>query len=110
MVCLHSGKCESVSEPSSDVQLSESSASDLTISLTQSELEEDSPEDVAAERNASHRETDDHKQHRPESSLHSSMSANTPQLNSESSAPAVTLKRYNMYDLSPNFPELSFKK
>lgn len=98
MVCLHSGKCESVSEPSSDVQVSESSASDLTISLTQSELEEDLPEDVAPERNASHRESGDHKQHRPESSLHSITSENTPQLNSDSSAPVVTLKRYKVYN------------
>ncbi|KAG7226265.1 hypothetical protein INR49_003016 [Caranx melampygus] len=48
------GRCESVSTPSSDVQLSESSVSDLSISLTQSELEEDDlPEGVQPERNAS---------------------------------------------------------
>uniref|UniRef100_A0A3Q3AML2 Centrosomal protein kizuna n=2 Tax=Kryptolebias marmoratus TaxID=37003 RepID=A0A3Q3AML2_KRYMA len=93
------GKCESVSELSSDVQLSESSASDLTISLTQSELEEDLPEDVAPERNTSHRESDDHKQHCLESSLHSNMSANTPHLNSESPAPVVTLKSLSVEGL-----------
>uniref|UniRef100_A0A1A8IML5 Centrosomal protein kizuna n=1 Tax=Nothobranchius kuhntae TaxID=321403 RepID=A0A1A8IML5_NOTKU len=89
-------KCESVSDPSSDVQLSESSASDLTISLTQSELEEDLSEDVAPERNASYRESD---VHRPESSLHSSASKNTFQLRSGSSAPAVTFKRLSMEGL-----------
>uniref|UniRef100_A0A1A8JL76 Centrosomal protein kizuna n=1 Tax=Nothobranchius kuhntae TaxID=321403 RepID=A0A1A8JL76_NOTKU len=89
-------KCESVSDPSSDVQLSESSASDLTISRTQSELEEDLSEDVAPERNASYRESD---VHRPESSLHSSASKNTFQLRSGSSAPAVTFKRLSMEGL-----------
>ncbi|XP_010729587.2 centrosomal protein kizuna isoform X2 [Larimichthys crocea] len=83
---------ESVSTPSSDVQLSESSASDLSISLTQSELEEDLPESEAHERNASSGETDDHNQHSPESSIHSNGSKNTPQLNCESSAPVVTLE------------------
>uniref|UniRef100_A0A1A7XGC8 Centrosomal protein kizuna n=1 Tax=Iconisemion striatum TaxID=60296 RepID=A0A1A7XGC8_9TELE len=92
------GKCESVSDPSSDVQLSESSASDLTISLTQSELEEDLSEDVAPERNASYRESDVHQQHRPESSLHSSASKNTFQLRSESSAP-VTFKSLSVEGL-----------
>ncbi|TKS86393.1 Centrosomal protein kizuna [Collichthys lucidus] len=62
------------------------------ISLTQSELEEDLPESVAHERNASSGETDNHNQHSPESSLHSNGSKNTPQLNCESSAPVVTLE------------------
>ncbi|XP_008282414.1 centrosomal protein kizuna [Stegastes partitus] len=86
------GKCESISTPSSDVQLSESSVSDLTISLTQSELEEDPPEGVAPERNSFYGGSDDHNQHSPQSSVHSDGSKNTPQLNSESSAPNVTLK------------------
>lgn len=97
-MCLHSGGCDSVSTPSSDMQLSESSASDLSISLTQSELEEDLPEGVAPERNATSAGSDDHNHHSPESSLHSDGSKNTPQLNCESSAPAVTLKRYSMFD------------
>ncbi|XP_076605718.1 centrosomal protein kizuna [Chaetodon auriga] len=86
------GRRQSVSTPSSDVQLSESSASDLSISLTQSELEEDLPEGVAPERNATSAGSDDRNQHSPESSLHSDGSKNTPQLNCESSAPVVTLE------------------
>ncbi|KAM4723830.1 centrosomal protein kizuna isoform 2-T2 [Anableps anableps] len=87
-----SGKCERVGEPSSDVQLSESSSSDLTISLTQSELEEDLPEEAASERNTSCRGSGDHKQHRPDLFPHSDGSKNTEQLNSESSAQEATLK------------------
>eukprot|EP00064_Thunnus_orientalis_P013202 superscaffoldBa00002116_g13239 len=83
------GRRESVSTPSSDVQLSESSASDLSISLTQSELEEDLPEGVAPERNATSEWSDDQNQHSPESSLHSDGSKNTPQLNCETTPPAV---------------------
>uniref|UniRef100_A0A668A9Q5 Centrosomal protein kizuna n=2 Tax=Myripristis murdjan TaxID=586833 RepID=A0A668A9Q5_9TELE len=41
------GGCENVSTPSSSVKLSVSSASDLSVSLTHSELEEDLPEGVA---------------------------------------------------------------
>ncbi|XP_069575778.1 centrosomal protein kizuna isoform X2 [Brachyistius frenatus] len=80
------GKSECVSTLSSDVQLSESSASDLTISLTQSELEEDLPQGVALDG------SDDHNQYSPESSLRSDRSKNAPQLNKESSAPLVTLE------------------
>lgn len=80
------------------MQLSESSASDLSISLTQSELEEDLPEGVAPERNPTSGGSDDHNQHSPESSLLSDGFKNTPQLNCESSAPVVTLERYSMYD------------
>lgn len=80
------------------MQLSESSASDLSISLTQSELDEDLPEGVAPERNASSGGSDDHNRHSPESSLHSDGSKDAPQLNRESSAPVVTLERYRMYD------------
>uniref|UniRef100_UPI0037E7C146 centrosomal protein kizuna isoform X2 n=1 Tax=Semicossyphus pulcher TaxID=241346 RepID=UPI0037E7C146 len=86
------GRSESISTPSSDVQLSESSASDLSVSLTQSELEEDPPEGVALDRSATSGGDDDHNQHSPESSLHSDGSKNTPQLNCESSAPVLTLK------------------
>ncbi|XP_039993964.1 centrosomal protein kizuna isoform X2 [Xiphias gladius] len=78
------GRCESVSTASSDVQLSESSASDLSISLTQSELEEDPPEGVEPERNATSGGGDDHNQHSPDSSLPSDRSKNT--------TPAVTLE------------------
>ncbi|XP_018553345.1 centrosomal protein kizuna isoform X1 [Lates calcarifer] len=78
------GRCESVSTPSSDVQLSESSASDLSISLTQSELEEDLPEVVEPERNATSRGSDDHNQHSPELSLHSDGSKNTSSVTLES--------------------------
>ncbi|XP_041827973.1 LOW QUALITY PROTEIN: centrosomal protein kizuna [Melanotaenia boesemani] len=85
------GKCESISTLSSDVELSESSASDLTISLTQSELEEDLPEDVVPVRN-SYRGKDDHKQHSPKSSIHS----NGSKLHSESSGSAVTLKSLSL--------------
>ncbi|XP_068195417.1 centrosomal protein kizuna isoform X2 [Antennarius striatus] len=76
----------SVSSPVSDVQLSESSTSDLSISLTQSELEEDSDDDAAPER------SEDHNQHSPDSSLRSDGSQHTPQLNHESSATPVTLE------------------
>ncbi|XP_042356078.1 centrosomal protein kizuna [Plectropomus leopardus] len=86
------GRCGSVSEASSDVRLSESSASDLSISLTQSELEEDLPEGVAPERNATSGGSDDHNQHSPDSSLHSDGSKNIRRLNLESSAPVVTLE------------------
>lgn len=82
------------------MQLTESSASDLSISLTQSELEEDLPEGVAPEGNGTSGGSDDHNQHSPESSLHSDGSKNIPQLNCESLAPAsVTVERYSMYDL-----------
>ncbi|KAK5886033.1 hypothetical protein CesoFtcFv8_017111 [Champsocephalus esox] len=86
------GRGESVSTPSSDVQLSESTASDLSISLTQSELDEDPPEGVAPERNATSEWSDDQNQHSPESSLHSDGSKSKPQSNGQSSAPAVTLE------------------
>ncbi|MED6289906.1 hypothetical protein CHARACLAT_007765 [Characodon lateralis] len=94
-----SGKCESVDEPSSDVQLSESSSSDLSISLTQSELEEDLPEEAASERNASFRGSGDHKQHCPDSSPCSDGSENTEQLNRESSTPGPTLKSLSLEGL-----------
>ncbi|KAI9537545.1 hypothetical protein NQZ68_023790 [Dissostichus eleginoides] len=86
------GRGESVSTPSSDVQLSESTASDLSISLTQSELDEDPPEGVAPERNATSEWSDDQNQHSPETSLHSDGSKNKPKSNGQSSAPAVTLE------------------
>ncbi|XP_014890282.1 centrosomal protein kizuna isoform X2 [Poecilia latipinna] len=94
-----SGKCESVGESCSDVQLSESSSSDLTISLTQSELEEDLPVEAASERNTSCRGSGDHKQHRPDSSPHSDESKNTERLNGESSTPGVTLKSLSLEGL-----------
>ncbi|XP_054894860.1 centrosomal protein kizuna isoform X1 [Poeciliopsis prolifica] len=94
-----SGKCESDGESCSDVQLSESSSSDLTISLTQSELEEDLPVETASERNASCRGSGDHKKHRPDSSPHSDESKNTEQLNSESLTPGVTLKSLSLEGL-----------
>ncbi|KAM4541385.1 centrosomal protein kizuna [Fundulus diaphanus] len=94
-----SGKCEAAGEPSSDVQLSESSSSDLTISLTQSELEEDLPEEAASERNASSRGSGDHTQHRPDSSVHSDGSKKTEQFNSESSTPGPTLKSLSLEGL-----------
>lgn len=73
------------------MQLSESSASDLSISLTQSESEEDDlPEDVQPERDASSRGSEDHKRHGQDSSLHSVGSKNT--------SSAVTLERYCTYD------------
>ncbi|XP_047467832.1 centrosomal protein kizuna [Mugil cephalus] len=84
------GRRESVGTPSSDVQLSESSATDLTISLTQSELEEDLPEE--SERNDTYEWSDNPNQHSPESSLHSRGSRDKPHTNSESSAPVVTLQ------------------
>ncbi|KAK5608548.1 hypothetical protein CRENBAI_023883 [Crenichthys baileyi] len=94
-----SGKYKSVGEPGSDVQLSESSSSDLTISLTQSELEEDLPEEAPSERNASFRGSGDHKQHCPDSSPCSDGSENTEQLNRESSTPEATLKRLSLKGL-----------
>lgn len=86
---MHSGSWESVNAPSSDAQLSESSASDLSISLTQSELEEDLLEDVESERNATSGGNGDHSRHSPESSLHSDGSKNT--------SPAATVERYIVY-------------
>lgn len=80
------------------MNLSESSASDLSLSLTQSELEEDLPDGVAPEKSATSGGSADHSRRSPESSLHCDGSDNTPQLNCESSAPAVTLERYCMYD------------
>ncbi|XP_040917528.1 centrosomal protein kizuna [Toxotes jaculatrix] len=78
------GRRESVSTPSSDVQLSETSASDLSISLTQSELEDDLPEGEERQRSVTSGGSDDHNQHSPESSLRSDGSKNT--------SPAVTLE------------------
>ena len=77
-----------VSTPGSDVQLSESSASDLSISLTQSELDQDLPEDVESERNATSGGSDALNQHSLESPIHSDGSKKT----------AVTLERYSMYN------------
>ncbi|XP_038127528.1 centrosomal protein kizuna isoform X1 [Cyprinodon tularosa] len=94
-----SGKCESAGEPSSDVQSSESSSSNLTISLTQSELEEDLPDEVSSERNTSRRGSEDHKQHRPDSSLHSDGSKNAELLTSKASTPGVILKRLSLEGL-----------
>lgn len=79
------------------MQLSETSASDLSISLTQSELEEDLPEGVAPERNVTSGGGDDYSLHSLESSIHSDGSKHTPQLTRETSAPVVTLERYSMY-------------
>lgn len=95
---MHSGSRESVSTLSSDVQLSESTASDLSISLTQSELEEDLPQGVAPERNATSGGSDNHNQHSAESSLHSHGSKNT--------SPAVVLERYSMYYFCQMFSEI----
>ncbi|XP_068436279.1 centrosomal protein kizuna isoform X2 [Clinocottus analis] len=83
---------QSVSTPSSDVPWSESTDSDLSLSLTESELEEDPPEGVAPERNATSGASDDDNRHSPESSRHSDESKNPPQLNCESSASGLTLK------------------
>lgn len=87
---MHAGRHESVSTPSSDVELSESTASDLSISLTQSELEEDLPQGVAPERNATSGGSNGHNQHSPETSLDSDDSKNE--------TPAVILERCTMYD------------
>uniref|UniRef100_A0AAQ4PAP6 Centrosomal protein kizuna n=1 Tax=Gasterosteus aculeatus aculeatus TaxID=481459 RepID=A0AAQ4PAP6_GASAC len=86
------GRRESVGTLSSGVPLSESPVSDLSISLTQSELEEDPPEGVAPETSATPSgASDDHnRRRRPESPLQSDSSEHTPQLNRESSAPAGT--------------------
>lgn len=76
------------------MQLSEGSSCDLTISLTQSELEEDLPEEAAAsERNASCRGSGDNEQHPPDSYLHPDGSMNTEQLKSNSATPGATLNR-----------------
>uniref|UniRef100_A0A3Q3LZR2 Centrosomal protein kizuna n=1 Tax=Mastacembelus armatus TaxID=205130 RepID=A0A3Q3LZR2_9TELE len=76
------GRCESVSTLRSDEHLSESSVSDLSISITQSELEEDLPEGVAPHNNATSGRSVDHNQHSPESSCQSEMNT----------SPAVTLE------------------
>lgn len=81
------------------MHLSESTASDLSLSLTQSEPEEDDlPDGVAPEKSATSGGSVVHTPQSPESSLHSGGSNNTQQLNCESSAPVVTLERYSMYD------------
>lgn len=77
------------------MELSESTASDLSISLIQSELEEDAPEGGAHEGNDTHGRRD-HNQHSPESSLHSNGSKKTLHLNSKAAVGA--LKRYSIYD------------
>ncbi|KAM3595102.1 uncharacterized protein V6R79_018120 [Siganus canaliculatus] len=99
------GRCESVSTPSSDVQLSESTASDLSISLTQSEPEEDLADNVTRERSVISRASEDQSQRGPESSCHSDGSEDTPQLKSESSAPAViseSLSQEGFFNLLDN--------
>ncbi|XP_035024522.1 centrosomal protein kizuna [Hippoglossus stenolepis] len=73
-----------VSTPGSDVQLSESSASDLSISLTQSELDQDLPEDVESERNATSGWSDALNQHSLESPIHSDGSKKTEAVTLES--------------------------
>ncbi|XP_029982693.1 centrosomal protein kizuna isoform X3 [Sphaeramia orbicularis] len=74
--------CEST--PSSDVKLSVSSATDLSISLTQSELDEDLPESEALDKSTASDGADDHSQNSPESSFHSEVSKNaSPKLNLE---------------------------
>ncbi|KAG7510861.1 hypothetical protein JOB18_033879 [Solea senegalensis] len=77
------GSRESVSTPSSDVQLSESSESDLSISLTQSELEDDLQEDVESERNATSAESPDHSQHSPDPSKNTSSAVALQRLSQE---------------------------
>ncbi|XP_062253964.1 centrosomal protein kizuna isoform X2 [Platichthys flesus] len=62
-----------VSTPGSDVELSESSASDLSVSLTQSELSDD----VESERNATSGGSDALNQHSLESPIHSDGSKKT---------------------------------
>ncbi|XP_063355861.1 centrosomal protein kizuna [Pelmatolapia mariae] len=93
------GKSESVSTLSSDVELSESTASDLSISLTQSELEEDAPEGGAPEGNDTHGRRD-HNQHSPESSLHSNGSKKTLHLNSKAAVGALkSLSQEGLFNL-----------
>ncbi|XP_005739091.1 centrosomal protein kizuna isoform X2 [Pundamilia nyererei] len=93
------GKSESVSTMSSDVELSESTASDLSISLTQSELEEDAPEGGAHEGNNTHGRRD-HNQHSPESSLHSNGSKKILHLNSKAAVGALkSLSQEGLYNL-----------
>ncbi|XP_026007570.1 centrosomal protein kizuna isoform X3 [Astatotilapia calliptera] len=93
------GKSESVSTLSSDVELSESTASDLSISLTQSELEEDAPEGGAHEGNDTHGRRD-HNQHSPESSLHSNGSKKTFHLNSKAAVGALkSLSQEGLFNL-----------
>ncbi|XP_012778835.2 centrosomal protein kizuna isoform X2 [Maylandia zebra] len=93
------GKSESVSTLSSDVELSESTASDLSISLTQSELEEDAPEGGAHEGNDTHGRRD-HNQHSPESSLHSNGSKKTLHLNSKAAVGALkSLSQEGLFNL-----------
>lgn len=70
-----------------------SESSDLSLSLTQSELEEDPPDSVAPEMRATSGGRDDHSRHSPGAK-------DTPQLNCESSAPVVTLERYFIYRFS----------
>lgn len=71
-----------------------SESSDLSLSLTQSELEEDPPDGVALEMRATSGGRDDHSRHSPGGSK------DTPQLNCESSAPVATLERYFIYHFS----------
>ncbi|KAF7656272.1 hypothetical protein LDENG_00044130 [Lucifuga dentata] len=104
------GRCESVSPPSSGLKLSVSSASDLSLSLTQSESEDDLPKDVACkypdatvkvapERSTTSGGSDNHSQHSPELSLHSEGSKNGLQLSCDSSASEVTTPRLSQEGL-----------
>ncbi|XP_023807488.1 centrosomal protein kizuna isoform X3 [Oryzias latipes] len=94
-----SGTHESLSASSSDVQLSESSASDLTLSLTQSELEDDVPDEAELERESLFEGRDHHKEHCLQTSLNSNGSNNTSQLDNESTGPAVTSKGLSLEGL-----------
>ncbi|KAM9842973.1 centrosomal protein kizuna [Aulostomus maculatus] len=93
------GGRESISSPSSDIQLSESSASDLSISLTQSDVEDDLPDNVTPDSNYTLDRIDDQNQHSPESCLHSDGSKKTPQLNCEATFPAGNFERLSQEGL-----------
>ncbi|KAM4625083.1 centrosomal protein kizuna isoform 2-T2 [Polymixia lowei] len=98
------GRRESVSTPSSSARLSVSSASDLSISLTESELEEDLPEDVAHldtlpttrvahEGSATPGGSDDRSLWSRESSVYSGESKTRPQVRHASVLPEATSER-----------------
>lgn len=80
------GSCKS--SLSSEVNLTVSQSSALSISLTQSELDEDLPESEAADKHDLSEETENHYQHSPKSSLHSERS--------DRSMEGLTMERYNM--------------
>ncbi|XP_076017888.1 centrosomal protein kizuna [Genypterus blacodes] len=99
------GRCQSVDPPNFEPDLSASSASDLSLSLTQSETDVDLPEDGACqyrdspERSATTGGREKHNPHSPASSLHSEGSKDRVQLNCDSPASEQRTQRLSQEGL-----------